>query len=979
MALVHLSPRSSHRELAGSGAVLLAAVLSFLLPAGELRAAAPTDILLASASIREHQAAGTIVGILRAVDADAGDPHVFSLVAGVGSTDNALFAVAGDTLVTAASFDFSTKSSLSIRLRTSDSSGATFEKPFTIAVTPPVTVNAVASYFAANPLVQAATLATFDRETLDYFWVELNVLAATGSVDLDVPAATPPETATTTVGLWTVPLSALEGRRLVAAKAAHAVHLEMNTLVGWRLGSYSAAELKGLFDPATVFDPQPGAPIAFFDIVDHSPTEAYRYVLSHGLVRATAKETAQAILDDLRSDFTHGQPALDAQAACTVKAALATYVMRFGLPARISRAGCHTSTRIALALLRALNIPGTLTVMGDYFPPGHSTAVFPALGAVMAHGDDLYSGDLAATPADQLLVPFTYYSDNPTTAPCGGSKPCLSQRYHALHGLAYPTPTILSGVKSPATYGYASPLAFLVGFFAWDAGLTAAELQQAVTTLQAGYPETRRLTLPISTAKGWILNVPAAQDYGKGSRVSLKAVPRSGYTFVRWTGDVPAGLEAANPLVLAMDVARSIQATWAGPPIIPPTPVATNNGPKCEGSSITLSTPYIVGATFAWTGPNGFTSSSFAPALNGVTPAMSGDYFVTVRIDGDTSAPGRTTVAVNPRPVLAGISAPASTPPGGSFTASVTPLAGASYAWSVLSGGTLASGQGTPSVTVQAGAAGTLVVQLVVTNAGGCVSLPYTARVIVGDPLRLGLQAGKISVKVDWKSQYNGQGGTATAIPKADTYGYFSFFDPANPEVFVKVLDFGAGSPYLLFWSGLTDFEYTVTFTNLASATSVSFHKDPGSTAGGASTTTLPHARAAAWDGLSTEATEVLPPSVRAVQGEPGPAASGEILLAGGKVGVSVSWKSAYSEESGTAVPIPQQDGFAFFTFFDVLNPEVFVKALDWGASQPYKIFAAGLTDFTYTVTYRNVATGATLVFPKPSGSFDGFAANLPR
>ena len=103
------------------------------------------------------------------------------------------------------------------------------------------------------------------------------------------------------------------------------------------------------------------------------------------------------------------------------------------------------------------------------------------------------------------------------------------------------------------------------------------------------------------------------------------------------------------------------------------------------------------------------------------------------------------------------------------------------------------------------------------------------------------LQQNRIRVSVAWKSQYTGQSGDAWVIPQTDEFAYFYFSDPGNPEVFVKVLDFGATSPYLVFYAGLTDFEYTVRFRNLQTGQSVSFKKEAGSFNGGADNSTLKH------------------------------------------------------------------------------------------------------------------------------------------
>lgn len=96
---------------------------------------APTDIALSSSSVEENKPVGTAVGMLSAIDPDAGDSFTYSLVAGTGDTDNSSFTITGTQLKTAQSFDYETKSSYSIRVRVTDSTGNPFEKALTINVT----------------------------------------------------------------------------------------------------------------------------------------------------------------------------------------------------------------------------------------------------------------------------------------------------------------------------------------------------------------------------------------------------------------------------------------------------------------------------------------------------------------------------------------------------------------------------------------------------------------------------------------------------------------------------------------------------------------------------------------------------------------------------------------------------------------------------------------------------------------------------
>ena len=81
------------------------------------------------------------------------------------------------------------------------------------------------------------------------------------------------------------------------------------------------------------------------------------------------------------------------------------------------------------------------------------------------------------------------------------------------------------------------------------------------------------------------------------------------------------------------------------------TPTASSDSPVCAGTPLHLTASTVSGATYAWTGPNGFTSSDQNPTVATTTTADSGTYSVAATLSGCTSAAGTTVVTVNSPPV----------------------------------------------------------------------------------------------------------------------------------------------------------------------------------------------------------------------------------------------------------------------------------------------------------------------------------------
>jgi subtilisin-like proprotein convertase family protein len=96
---------------------------------------APNNLTLSNTNIAENQPIGKVIGNFTSTDPDANNTFTYSLVSGIGATDNALFYISNNQLKTNKSFDFETKNSYIIQVRTTDQGRLSFEKQFTIGIT----------------------------------------------------------------------------------------------------------------------------------------------------------------------------------------------------------------------------------------------------------------------------------------------------------------------------------------------------------------------------------------------------------------------------------------------------------------------------------------------------------------------------------------------------------------------------------------------------------------------------------------------------------------------------------------------------------------------------------------------------------------------------------------------------------------------------------------------------------------------------
>lgn len=162
----------------------------------------------------------------------------------------------------------------------------------------------------------------------------------------------------------------------------------------------------------------------------------------------------------------------------------------------------------------------------------------------------------------------------------------------------------------------------------------------------------------------------------------------------------------------------------------PATPIVSNNGPICVGTTLNLtSSSSTSGVTYAWTGPNSFTSSVQNPSIASITAAANGTYNVTATLNNCVSAVANTTVIINDIPAIPTTSSNGPICAGSTLnlTSATTSTGTATYSWTGPNGFT-SSTQNPSIVNALSNATGNYLVNVSINN---CTSANATLAVVV--------------------------------------------------------------------------------------------------------------------------------------------------------------------------------------------------------------------------------------------------------
>lgn len=202
----------------------------------------------------------------------------------------------------------------------------------------------------------------------------------------------------------------------------------------------------------------------------------------------------------------------------------------------------------------------------------------------------------------------------------------------------------------------------------------------------------------------------------EGSTLQLTGSTGSSTATILWSG--PAGFSSSTGAVTipnagaanggdytftASENGCTSTAVYSAVIHIRPIAAPVANSPLCAGDTLRLSNPAGTGFTYRWTGPGGFSSTLQNPVISNSTPAISGNYQLTVSATGCPDAQGSVSVTVTAVPVVdAGSNSPVCA--GATLLLrTVNTLPGTSFSWTGPGG--FSAAQQNPQVTDAAPAA----------------------------------------------------------------------------------------------------------------------------------------------------------------------------------------------------------------------------------------------------------------------------------
>lgn len=221
-------------------------------------------------------------------------------------------------------------------------------------------------------------------------------------------------------------------------------------------------------------------------------------------------------------------------------------------------------------------------------------------------------------------------------------------------------------------------------------------------------------------------------------------------------------------------------------------------------------------------------------------------------------------------------------------------------------------------------------------------------------PDTLCLLGNRFRVRVSWQNQFDGSSGVGRPLQRSNVTGFFSFGDPSNIELLVKILDFG--DVVKVFWGQLTNLQYNLEVTDTGTGRTQNYTNTAGNCGG------------IDQDFASSVLASPAPPSqVRAAAACRSTPTSLCLL---DRYTVEVDWRNPGdgSQGQGRAGTLSKITGT--FAFADPSNVELMIKMLDFGDRTA--VFWGALSDLDYGIRVTDTVTGAVKTYRSTPGRLCG-------
>ncbi|MFN7940747.1 MAG: hypothetical protein U0X73_04065 [Thermoanaerobaculia bacterium] len=236
------------------------------------------------------------------------------------------------------------------------------------------------------------------------------------------------------------------------------------------------------------------------------------------------------------------------------------------------------------------------------------------------------------------------------------------------------------------------------------------------------------------------------------------------------------------------------------------------------------------------------------------------------------------------------------------------------------------------------------------------------------------LNGGRFRVQSVWRD-FQGNTGEGTAVGLTPDSGYFWFFDSANVEALLKVLDgTGVNGHHWVFYGALSNVEYTFDVTDTVDGSTRRYFNPPGRYA------SVGDVEAFGPNGAHSGRTSDYVPAADSISGrfdleDSRIAASGScvpssttLCLRDGQFAVSIAWTD-FQGNHGSATTVPFSNDTGLFWFFNPENIEMALKVLDGRPiNGKFWVYYGALSNVEFHVTVTDTLTGHVKTYTNPAG-----------